>query len=136
MKHSHIFDLTDSLSFGKYKGYALQTILLKQPRYIVWCLENIDGFQMSSRAWDFAVSRDAAFSSFRATAQNSNSTLVEMRLPDGTEILTHYPWKDKQAFRTRFMDYARTFAEDVVGVYQSNIQHTSMNHQLELQFVL
>ncbi len=134
MKHSHTYDLTDSLLFGKYKGYALQTILLKQPRYIVWCLENIDGFRMSSRAWDLAISRDAAFISFRTTAKDGSSTLVEMQLPDGTEVLLHYPWKDQQAFRSRFMDYARTFAEDVSCLCQNPMPHNHIGSQLELQF--
>lgn len=135
MKSSHIYELTDSLRFGKYRGYALQTILLQAPKYILWCVKNIDGFRMSSRAWEYAISIDTAFSHLMPTAQNENSSLIEMQLSDGIEVLTHYPWKDKQQFRRRFMDYARTFAEDVIELQQTNMQYTPMACQLELQFV-
>lgn len=122
MKHSHMYDLTDSLQFGKYRGYALQTILLQAPKYILWCVKNVDGFRMSDRAWDYATSIDIAFSCLMPTAQEGNSNLIEMQLSDGIEVLTHYPWKDKQQFRRRFMDYARAFAEDVTDLYSANIQ--------------
>lgn len=135
MKSSHTYELTDSLQFGKYRGYVLQTVLLQKPKYILWCIKNVDGFRMSSRAWDYAISIDAAFASFMPTAHKGYNTPVEMQLSDGIEVLTHYPWKDKQQFRRRFMDYARTFAEDVVDLYSANMQCASTACQLELQFV-
>lgn len=134
MKHSHIYELTDSLQFGKYRGYALQTILLQKPKYILWCIQNVAGFQMSARAWDYAASIDSAFVPCMPTSERGNSTLVEMRLSDGTEILTHYPWRDKQKFRHRFMEYARTIAEDVMELHQTNMPYAPMACQLELQF--
>lgn len=134
MKSSHTYKLTDSLQFGKYRGYALQTILLQAPEYILWCIKNVDGFRMSSRAWDYAVSIDATFASVMPTAHKGHNTPVEMQLSDGIEVLTHYPWKDKQQFRRRFMDYARTFAEDVVDLYSASMQCAPMACQLELQF--
>ncbi len=134
MKHSHIYELTDSLQFGKYRGYALQTILLQAPKYILWCVKNVDGFRMSSRAWDYAMSVNATFAHLMPTTQKGNNTLIEMQLSDGIEVLTHYPWKDKQQFRRRFMDYARTFAEDVVDLYSASMQRVPVACQLELQF--
>jgi len=134
MKHSHIYELTDSLQFGKYRGYALQTILLQKPKYILWCARNVDAFCMSDRAWEYAISVDTAFATIMATAQNGNSNLTEMQLSDGIEVLAHYPWKDKQQFRRRFMDYARAFAEDVIELQHTNMQYTPMVCQLELQF--
>lgn len=134
MKHSHMYNLTDSLQFGKYRGYVLQTVLLQKPKYISWCIKNVDGFRMSSRAWDYAVSIDATFASVMPTAHKGHNTPVEMQLSDGIEVLTHYPWKDKQQFRRRFMDYARTFAEDVVDLYSASMQCAPMACQLELQF--
>lgn len=134
MKHSHIYELTDSLQFGKYRGYALQTILLQAPKYILWCVKNVDGFRMSSRAWDYAISVDNAFAHLMPTTQKENNTLIEIQLSDGIEVLTHYPWKDKQQFHRRFMDYARAFAEDVVDLYPVNMRCTPMDCQLELQF--
>lgn len=134
MKSLHTYELTDSLQFGKYRGYALQTILLQKPKYILWCIQNVAGFQMSARAWDYAAGIDAAFASSMPTSERDNSALVETRLSGGTEVLTHYPWKDKQQFRRRFMDYARTFAEDVVDLYSASMQCAPMACQLELQF--
>lgn len=135
MKSLHTYELTDSLQFGKYRGYALQTILLQAPKYILWCVKNVDGFLMSSRAWEYAMSIDTAFSHLMPTAQKGNSSLIEMQLSDGIEVLTHYPWKDKQQFRHRFMDYARTFAEDIVDLYPVKMRSVSTACQLELQFV-
>lgn len=135
MKSLHTYELTDSLQFGKYRGYVLQTVLLQKPKYILWCIKNVDGFRMSSRAWDYAVSIDAAFASFMPTAHKGHNTPVEMQLSDGIEVLTHYPWKDKQQFRRRFMDYARAFAEDVVDLYPVKMRSVSTACQLELQFV-
>ena len=89
---------------------------------------------MSARAWDYAASIDSAFVPCMPTSERGNSTLVEMRLSDGTEILTHYPWRDKQKFRHRFMEYARTIAEDVMELHQTNMPYAPMACQLELQF--
>lgn len=135
MKSLHTYELTDSLQFGKYRGYALQTILLQAPKYILWCIKNVDGFWMSSRAWEYAIGIDTAFAHLMPTTQKGNNNLIEMQLSDGIEVLKHYPWKDKQQFRRRFMDYARTIAEDVVDLYSANMQCASTACQLELQFV-
>ncbi len=135
MKHSHTYDLTDFLLFGKYRGYALQTILIQKPKYILWCLKNIDSFRMSDRAWDYAISRNKAFASFRPKTTTKSNNLIETQLLDGVEVLKHYPWKDKQQFRRRFLDYARTIAEDVVEMHPYNvIQSAPMDYQLQLQF--
>ena len=134
MKHSHIYELTDSLQFGKYRGYVLQAILLQAPKYILWCVKNVDGFRMSSRAWDYAISVDTAFTHLMPTTQKGNNILIEMQLSDGIEVLTHYPWKDKQQFLRRFMDCARAFAEDVTELNPTDMKYTPMDYQLEFQF--
>lgn len=122
--------------FGKYKGLPMQTVLLQNPRYIVWCLQNVAGFRMTQEAWRYATSIDAVFIHLMPVEYRKDDELVERRLENGIELLAHYPWKDKQEIRKRFMNYARSVAEDI-----SEISHCSdtpcflMAQQLKLQFI-
>lgn len=38
------------LSFGKYQGCSIAKVMLTDPDYIYWCLENISWFELDDRA--------------------------------------------------------------------------------------
>ena len=35
------------IRFGKYKGWPILRLIAKHPGYIMWCLENVDGFSLN-----------------------------------------------------------------------------------------
>jgi len=41
------YDIYDKLSFGKYKGEAICTVLANDPQYIDWCIKNVPNFKVS-----------------------------------------------------------------------------------------
>jgi len=34
-------------AFGKYKGETVATVMKSNTNYVIWCLENIDGFSVN-----------------------------------------------------------------------------------------
>lgn len=90
---------------------------------------------MSDYAWNYAMSRDKTFAHFKPTTQKKGNNLIEKQRSDGVDVLTHYPWKDKQRFRRCFMGYVRAIAEDIVESHSVGVQYTLAACQLELQFV-
>lgn len=114
-----IYQLTDRLPFGKHKGQTIRQILQNDPSYLLWCSEKLERFAMSDEAWDYAISINANFSTLRPKPKTAPTvSVVESLDADGIEILTHYPWKDCAAARTKFMAYARQIAEDVALVVE------------------
>ena len=114
-----IYKLEDKLPFGKHKGHTIRQVLQSDSSYLLWCMEKLDRFAMSDEAWDYAVSINANFSTLRPKPKTAPTvSVVESLDADGIEILTHYPWKDYAAARTKFMAYARQIAEDVTLVVE------------------
>lgn len=44
------YDLDTCLLFGKYKGYTIQEIIKKDPEYLAWAIDEIDGFELTNEA--------------------------------------------------------------------------------------
>ena len=59
-----MFSLNDRITFGKYKpvdeeGKLIKWIIQNDPEYILWCLENIEWFELDTDAeemleWEMA----------------------------------------------------------------------------------
>jgi len=45
-----VFGLAHRLTFGKYKGKTVQEVIDQNPRYLDWCLETIEWFDLSAEA--------------------------------------------------------------------------------------
>ena len=46
----HHFTSKGVLTFGKYKGRSYEEIVFKDPNWLRWCCENVDGFRESMHA--------------------------------------------------------------------------------------
>jgi hypothetical protein len=44
--------LDDRFRFGQYKGKPLWEVLEKDRRYVVWCIDEIPGFELDDEAWE------------------------------------------------------------------------------------
>ena len=42
-----LLGLDDEITFGKYGGYTVREVLDKNPGYLRWCIENLDGIKFS-----------------------------------------------------------------------------------------
>lgn len=137
MKQTHIYSLTDCLTFGKFRGRSIQYVLQKEPQYIQWCLLNVQGFKLDKAAWSYATSIDAAFVHLIPEEQRKeDNAVVEKQLANGVELLAHYPWKDPMEARRSFIQYARSVAEDIAEIqYSKPLCFASMAQQLHLPFV-
>ena len=45
-----ILGIDSRLSFGRYKGKTLKEIASKDPGYLIWASQTIDGFDLSAKA--------------------------------------------------------------------------------------
>lgn len=53
-----MYDLDDPLRFGKFKGRTVEDILDEAPEYLLWCLENVEQFEVDAALQD-AITRAA-----------------------------------------------------------------------------
>lgn len=49
-KNEKFYDLTDKLTFGKYRGELIETVIRGDPEYMIWCLKNVTGFGLTPEA--------------------------------------------------------------------------------------
>ena len=49
-KKYDIIDVTSEFPFGKHKGLIFQDIVKKDKRYLIWCIENVNGLVLTNEA--------------------------------------------------------------------------------------
>jgi hypothetical protein len=54
MIFSEPYGLNDRISFGKYEHDTIEEILDKDPDYIEWALDQIEGFSLDEEALEYA----------------------------------------------------------------------------------
>ena len=42
------YERGDRLRFGKYKDEFIEDVIIEEPEYIQWCVENLDNFLLSN----------------------------------------------------------------------------------------
>lgn len=114
-----IYNLHDSLPFGKHKGQTIHQVLQSDPNYLLWCVEKLDRFAMSDEAWDYAISMNNQFAALRPKPTTYNSVgIVEQIMTDGIEVLAHYPWRDMAKARENFLKQMHQIAEEAILVVE------------------
>jgi hypothetical protein len=46
------YDMQDIFTFGKYKGSSLEDVIYDDFKYIVWCLDNLEWFQVTEAVYE------------------------------------------------------------------------------------
>lgn len=112
-----IYNLHNSLPFGKHKGQTIHQVLQSDPNYLLWCVEKLDRFAMSDEAWDYAISMNNQFAAMRPKPTTySTVSIVEQTTTDGIEVLAHYPWRDTAKAKANFLQQLHQLAEDAMLV--------------------
>lgn len=44
--------------FGKYKGLKIFEIIDKDYKYLIWCMENIEGFNLNNEAFEYLLTKE------------------------------------------------------------------------------
>ena len=44
---SKIYTMLDKMTFGRYKGKKVQEVFNKDPKYLLWCVKNVDWFHLT-----------------------------------------------------------------------------------------
>jgi len=45
-----IWMVNDVLTFGKHSGEALDEVIVEDPEYIAWCVDEVEGFELDVEA--------------------------------------------------------------------------------------
>lgn len=51
-QRTNYYDLGTSLSFGKYRGETMETVIRCDPQYVVWAQKTFDGLELSDSCLD------------------------------------------------------------------------------------
>lgn len=73
---SKVLNLDTVLSFGRYKGSSVKTVVYEDPEYLLWLEEDTD-WHLSDDLRDMAEAR-----------------LAELPFDWGFDLDDHYPWFD------------------------------------------
>lgn len=118
-KKIHTYNLNDQLAFGKHRGKTIQQLIQYQSGYVLWALSKVEGFGLADDALEYAITINKAFETFLPSKkQCEKEYAIEKITDDGIEVLSHYPWQDKDKIRARFVEYAHKKAEDVIYVME------------------
>lgn len=97
-------------TFGKYQGQTLQAIWINNPRYIQWCLSNLDHFTMAEGTYEgLCTINDYSLDSL-ALSKIIPSVAFE---PEGG-----YDYEQGGSYE----DYAGSYAQDVEGYSDEDIE--------------
>jgi hypothetical protein len=59
LRSNKYFDLGDKVTFGKFQGETIETVIRIAPGYVEWALNTIEGMTLSPRALDLLMSISA-----------------------------------------------------------------------------
>ena len=45
-KNGRLFEISDDFTFGKHEGESVDEVIVDDPEYVEWCLNEIDGFDL------------------------------------------------------------------------------------------
>lgn len=122
------YTLQDILAFGRYKGQKLGRVITNDAHYIQWCITNVSDFSMDEPAWDYAISMDASFETFKPKSSPRVDELACAPYADGIEVLLYNPWSKKM------FEHALAMAEDAKIYSISPKQNRYQAIQLHIQF--
>lgn len=109
-----IYDLNDTISFGKHNGEPIASIIESNPSYVRWCIENVDSFALSATA--LATAKDEGFY-ISNELEKLNDNKVEQFQNDSCDDDCD---RDEYDYRTnnygkRHHDFAGSYAQDEAG---------------------
>lgn len=50
---TNYYELSDILTFGKYKDMSIENVIVFDSQYITWCLDNVEGFNLDEQAMKY-----------------------------------------------------------------------------------
>ena len=55
MADAMMYDLDTPLDFGKYRGRVVEDVLVEDPAYLLWAMENVERFNVDNALYDEIV---------------------------------------------------------------------------------
>ena len=124
----HFTTIDDIFQFGKHKGLPLSAVILTDPDYIYWCLDNIRDFRLTVSAIgqirevfpQFVISNSFIGHIVRNNTDNDryNDRYKKMEYDDYDD---DYDWYDNYDNHCNYGRYAGSYAQDVLGYSDDDI---------------
>lgn len=51
MGNNKQYSKSNTLPFGKHKGESIRSVIVHDAKYLEWCIENIEGFELDDEAY-------------------------------------------------------------------------------------
>lgn len=127
----HFGSINDIFKFGKYSGLPFSAVILTNPEYIYWCLNNIGDFELTISA--IREIREF-FPSFIIAESFKGHIVLDDGNGDSDDYYSHdyrdnsYRYDDDEHYEGRYYDedatfgrYAGSYAQDVLGYSDDDI---------------
>lgn len=108
------YTLDTALTFGKYEGLTLDLVIAGEPRYINWCIINLDHFYISEEDLDLICQR---YPNFKLSQQAQEVLEGKYESLLAQDIDEDDLWDDHfENSRESYGMYAGSYAQDVEGL--------------------
>lgn len=116
----YIYDLDDTIAFGKHEGETIQEILDFDAQYLHWCIQNLESFGLSAAAMEVAKSK----ASFFADVEEVNVDRIADGITQKHRLEREQAWDDaygndyyeEDFYPEHYGAYAGSYAQDVEGL--------------------
>ena len=116
----YIYDLDDTIAFGKHEGETIQEILDCDAQYLHWCIQNLESFGLSAAAMEVAKSK----ASFFADVEEVNADRIANGITQKHRLEREQAWEDahnndyyeEDYYPEHYGAYAGSYAQDVEGL--------------------
>lgn len=116
----YIYDLDDTIAFGKYEGKTIQEILDCDAQYLHWCIQNLESFALSEAAMSVAKAKAPYF----ADVEGINAERIENGTTQKCRLEREQAWEDahnndyyeEDFYPEHYGAYAGSYAQDVEGL--------------------
>ena len=116
----YIYDLDDTITFGKHEGKTIQEILDNDAQYLHWCIQNLESFALSEAAMNVAKAKSPYF----ADVEGVNAERIENGTTQKYRLEREQAWEDahdndyheEDFYPEHYGAYAGSYAQDVEGL--------------------
>lgn len=109
-----VFDLGDTITFGKYKGASIKVICKHWPTYIDWAAREVEWVSFTPAVHNFlAPYLEAALQGEAFARESYRHTGVHNRYYSGDPATRYHRWVGIEGCRTPDPDYERGDYEDL-----------------------
>jgi len=125
-----LFELQTLVSFGKYHGLTLQSIIMQDSSYVNWCLHILDHFNLSQEAYSYFCKKNSKYATveFRDIWHKKNNLFAKTCKRQDLKcnsVATRFHYYDKYGKSGEIYGWYNGWSDDVINdAFEGDLENT------------